>query len=53
MARFDLELFATDTPFIGELYAGYDIRVVYAKGAINCRADGRGPVTELVVRNYG
>lgn len=42
----------SDTPFIRELYAGYDIQVVYARRAINCRADGRGPITELVIRNY-
>lgn len=42
----------SDTPFIRDLYAGYDIRVVYAKRAINCRGDGRGPITELVIRNY-
>ena len=42
----------SDTPFVRELYAGYDIRVVQARRAINCRADGRGPVGELVVRNY-
>ena len=42
----------SDTPFIRELYAAYDIRVVFAKRAINCRGDGRGPITELVIRNY-
>ncbi|MEW6275387.1 MAG: DNA adenine methylase [Bacillota bacterium] len=42
----------SDTPFIRELYAGYDVQVVYARRAINCRADARGPVTELVIRNY-
>ena len=42
----------SDTPLIRELYSGYDIKVVYAKRAINCRADGRGMITELVIRNY-
>lgn len=42
----------SDTPFIHGLYSGYDIKVVTARRAINCRADGRGPVTELVIRNY-
>ena len=42
----------SDTPFIRELYRGYDIRVVHARRAINCRGDGRGPVAELVIRNY-
>ncbi|NHM27913.1 DNA adenine methylase [Desulfofundulus sp. TPOSR] len=42
----------SDTPFIRELYKGYDVQVVYAKRAVNCRADKRGPVSELVIRNY-
>lgn len=42
----------SDTPFIRELYKGYDIKVVYARRAINCRAEKRGPVPELVIRNY-
>ncbi len=47
-----LMLSNSDTPLIRELYAGYDIQVVYARRAINCRADGRGPISELVIRNY-
>lgn len=42
----------SDMPFIRSLYEGYDIQVVQAKRAINSRADGRGPVNELVIRNY-
>lgn len=42
----------SDTPFIRELYSGYDIQVVYARRAINCRPERRGPITELVIRNY-
>ncbi|HHY36776.1 MAG TPA: DNA adenine methylase [Firmicutes bacterium] len=42
----------SDTPFIRSLYSSYNIRVVTARRAINCRPDGRGPVTELVIRNY-
>lgn len=42
----------SDTPLVRELYAGYDIQVVRARRAINCRADRRGPVSELVIRNY-
>lgn len=42
----------SDTPFIHELYKGYDVRVVYAKRSINCLAEGRGPISELVIRNY-
>jgi len=42
----------SDTPFIRKLYEGYDVQVVYARRAINCRAEGRGPIAELVIRNY-
>jgi len=42
----------SDTPFIRKLYEGYDVQVVYARRAINCRTEGRGPITELVIRNY-
>jgi len=42
----------SDTPFIRELYKGYDIKVVYARRAINCYAEKRGPISELVIRNY-
>ncbi len=42
----------SDTPFIRELYAGYDLRVVHARRAVCCRGDRRGPVAELVIRNY-
>lgn len=42
----------SDTPFIRELYKGYDIKVVYARRAINCCAEKRGPISELVIRNY-
>lgn len=47
-----LMLSNSDTPAVRELYAGYDIQVVAARRSINCRAEGRGPVGELVVRNY-
>jgi len=42
----------SDTPFIRDLYSGYDITVVTARRSINCRANGRSPVNELVIRNY-
>jgi DNA adenine methylase len=42
----------SNTPFIYKLYKEYDIKVVQAKRTINCRADKRGSVSELVVRNY-
>ncbi len=39
--------------FFEELYAGFDIRRVRASRMINSRAAGRGPVSELAIRNYG
>jgi len=42
----------SETPFIRELYAGYDIRVVYSRAKINSISDKRGPTPELVIRNY-
>lgn len=47
-----LMLSNSDTDFIRELYKDYDIQIVKARRAINCRADRRGPITELVIRNY-
>jgi len=42
----------SDTPLILELYKNYDIKRVTARRAINCHAEGRGPISELVIRNY-
>lgn len=42
----------SDTPLIHELYKGFRIDRVAAPRAINCNAKKRGPVTEVVVRNY-
>jgi DNA adenine methylase len=39
----------SDTPFVRELYARYRVDTVYARRAINSRADRRGPVTEVLV----
>lgn len=42
----------SDTEFIRQLYSEYDITEVSARRAINCNGNGRGAVTELVIRNY-
>lgn len=42
----------SDTELVRGLYQGYDIRTVSARRAINCRPDRRGPISELVIRNY-
>ncbi len=52
-ARCLVMLSNSDCPFVRELYHGYSVTEVAARRAINCRGDSRGPVTELVVRNYG
>jgi DNA adenine methylase len=41
-----------DAPLVHALYEGFDIQRVLAPRAINSRATHRGPVCELVVRNY-
>jgi DNA adenine methylase len=47
-----LMLSNSDTPFIRDLYAGFDIREVNAKRMINCQSNKRGEIKELVIRNY-
>ncbi|MFQ5670723.1 MAG: DNA adenine methylase [Acidobacteriota bacterium] len=42
----------SDTPFTRGLYAGWNVRQVHAARSINSRADRRGKVAELLVRNY-
>ncbi|MCK4319305.1 DNA adenine methylase [Candidatus Micrarchaeota archaeon] len=39
-------------PFITELYSNYNTVGVMARRAINCKADKRGPVPEIVALNY-
>lgn len=38
--------------FFDDLYKEFEIERVYAKRMINCQADKRGNITEIVVRNY-
>lgn len=38
--------------FFDDLYAAWTIERVPARRAINCRADRRGAIAELIVRNY-
>lgn len=42
----------SDTKLVKELYANYEIKKVFASRAINANADGRGKITEVLVRNY-
>lgn len=38
--------------FFDNLYKGFDIKRINARRMINCQADKRGDITEIVVRNY-
>lgn len=40
----------TDT--VRELYKKYEVKIVRANRAINCKADGRGKINELIITNY-
>lgn len=42
----------SDTKLVNELYANYNIKKVFASRQINANADGRGKITEVLVRNY-
>ena len=42
----------SNAPIIQELYRGFRIESVPASRSINSRADKRGPVLELIIRNY-
>ena len=42
----------SDTKLVSELYANYKIKKVFASRQINANADGRGKITEVLVRNY-
>jgi DNA adenine methylase len=42
----------SDVPFIRDLYRAFRIDTVAAPRAVSCDASNRGPVSEVVVRNY-
>mgnify|MGYP001619926225 CR=1 FL=1 len=42
----------SDTPFIRQLYEGFNIVTVKARRAINCIGTKRGKINEIVVTNY-
>ena len=42
----------SDTRLVNELYSNYEIKKVFASRQINANADGRGKITEVLVRNY-
>lgn len=47
-----LMLSNSDTPLIQDLYAPFTIEVVMARRLVNSRADKRGEVREVLVRNF-
>ena len=42
----------SDTKLVNKLYANYEIKKFFASSQINANADGRGKITEVLVRNY-
>lgn len=38
--------------FFETLYSSYNIKRVEAKRSLNCKADGRGAVKELLISNF-
>ncbi len=42
----------SNTPLIQELYRGFNIEPVAAARSINSRAEKRGPILELIIRNF-
>jgi len=47
-----LMLSNSDTEFTRKLYQKFHIEAVQASRAINCRADRRGKISELIITNY-
>ncbi|MCR5309256.1 MAG: Dam family site-specific DNA-(adenine-N6)-methyltransferase [Bacilli bacterium] len=41
-----------NTPFIQEIYNGFNIHIINAKRMINSNGDGRGDVEEVIITNY-
>ena len=42
----------SDTPFVRELYKGYNIEIVSASRFISCKGNDRNKKNELIIRNY-
>lgn len=39
-------------PWIIDLYKAYNVKVVHASRMINCKAEGRGKIEEVIITNY-
>ena len=42
----------SDTKFVNEVYENYNIKKVFASRQINANPNGRGKITEVLVKNY-
>lgn len=42
----------SDCTFVRDLYRGFDIGTIRAARSVNCKAEGRGAIDEVVIRNY-
>lgn len=42
----------SDTPISNDLYSAYNVEKIYASRFINSKSNGRGKISEIVVRNY-
>ena len=42
----------SDNDFFDNLYSDYKISRVWATRAVNCKANGRGKLTEILIKNY-
>ncbi len=43
----------SDCGYVRELYRGFEVGTIRAARSINCKAESRGDIDEVVVRNYG
>ena len=48
----DPENVGSDDSYFQNLYPGYSINRAYASRMVNCKADKRGKITELIITNY-
>lgn len=48
----DPDNIGSDDTYYQDTYPGYTIRRAYANRMVNCKADKRGKITELIIMNY-
>ena len=52
LSNSDVKGIAPDNNFFDDLYAGYDIRRVWATRMVSANANRRGKLTELLINNF-